>query len=156
MLRTDRSGGAVPPRSRLQLLARHRYTTPVSPSSEPTPVFGPRVCGIADALELIGERWSLLVLRELALGVTRFNDIRHNTGAPRETLTARLRALEDAGVIARRQYSAHPPRDEYLLTVAGEALIPVLRSLRKWGEQYATPRLQNQFQPSTTAHTVRP
>ncbi len=109
------------------------------------------MCGIADALELIGERWSLLVLRELALGATRFNDIRHNTGAPRETLTARLRALEDAGVIARRQYSAHPPRDEYLLTGAGQALVPVLRSLRKWGEQYATPLLRDQRQPPLAA-----
>ena len=107
------------------------------------------MCGIADALELVGERWSLLVLRELGLGVTRFNDIRQNTGAPRETLTARLRTLEDAGVITRRQYSAHPPRDEYLLSEPGQALIPVLRSLRKWGEQYATPRLHDQAQPST-------
>ena len=102
------------------------------------------MCGIADALELVGERWSLLVLRELGLGVTRFNDIRHNTGAPRETLTARLRALEDGGVITRSQYSAHPPRDEYLLTEAGEALIPVLRSLRTWGEKYAAPVLHDQ------------
>jgi DNA-binding HxlR family transcriptional regulator len=127
----------------------------VSSSSEPTAAVGPRACGIADALELVGERWSLLVLRELALDVTRFNDIRHNTGAPRETLTARLRTLEDAGVITRRQYSAHPPRDEYLLTEAGQALIPVLRSLRKWGEQYATPHLHDQPQPPSRASTAR-
>ena len=102
------------------------------------------MCGIADALELIGDRWSLLVLRELAFDVTRFNDIRQNTGAPRETLTARLRKLEDADVITRRQYSAHPPRDEYLLTDAGRALLPILRSLRSWGEQYATPLVNDQ------------
>jgi len=111
------------------------------------------VCGIADALELIGERWSLLVLRELALGVTRFNDIRQNTGATRETLTARLRTLEDAGVITRRRYSAHPPRDEYLLTEAGRALVPVLRSLRKWGEQYATGRRVDQRRSPAGAGT---
>jgi DNA-binding HxlR family transcriptional regulator len=130
----------------------------VSSSSEPTVGASPRVCGIADALELIGERWSLLVLRELALGVTRFNDIRQNTGAPRETLTARLRTLEDAGVITRRQYSAHPPRDEYLLTEAGRALVPVLRSLRKWGEQYATPLRSDQPRPPDgvkTSHASR-
>ena len=121
----------------------------MSSSSEPTSPVNPRVCGIADALDLIGERWSLLILRELALGVTRFNDIRRNTGAPRETLTARLRTLEDAGVITRRQYSAHPPRDEYLLSEPGQALIPVLGSLRKWGEQYATPLPHDQAQPST-------
>jgi DNA-binding HxlR family transcriptional regulator len=97
----------------------------------------PRVCSIADALDVVGERYSLLILRELGFGVTRFSDIRHNTGAPRETLAVRLRKLEDAGVITRRRYSEHPPRDEYLLTDAGEALIPILRQLRQWGEQYA-------------------
>jgi DNA-binding HxlR family transcriptional regulator len=127
----------------------------VSSSSEPTLASAPRVCGIADALELIGERWSLLVLRELALGVTRFNDIRQNTGAPRETLTSRLRTLGDAGVIARRQYSAHPPRDEYLLTEAGRALVPVLRSLRQWGERYATPLRHDQPRPPVKANTTR-
>jgi len=112
------------------------------PELEPTRLDGPRVCSIADALELVGDRWSLLVLRELGFGVRRFNDIRQNTGAPRETLSARLRKLEDAGVIARRRYSEHPPRDEYVLTEAGLAITPVLRSLREWGEQFATPLAQ--------------
>ena len=89
---------------------------------------------------LIGERYSLLILREISLGVTRFSDIRHNTGAPRETLTNRLHKLEEAGVITRRQYSAHPPRDEYLFTASGDALRPVLARLREWGENYASPR----------------
>jgi DNA-binding HxlR family transcriptional regulator len=100
----------------------------------------PRACSIADALDLVGDRYTLLILRELAFGVTRFNDVRHNTGAPRETLSARLRKLEDAGLITRRRYNERPPRDEYVLTDAGAALAPVLRSLREWGEQYATPR----------------
>ena len=112
------------------------------------------MCGIADALELIGDRWSLLVLRELALGVTRFNDIRQHTGAPRETLTARLRKLEDAAVITRRRYCAHPPRDEYLLTDAGQALIPVLRSLKSWGERYATPLVSDHTPRSATANAA--
>jgi DNA-binding HxlR family transcriptional regulator len=99
----------------------------------------PRVCSIADALEVVGDRYTLLILRELGFGVHRFSDIRHNTGAPRATLSARLRKLEDAGVIARRRYNDHPPRDEYVLTEAGEAIIPVLRSLRHWGEQHVTP-----------------
>jgi DNA-binding HxlR family transcriptional regulator len=100
----------------------------------------PRACSIADALELVGDRYTFLILRELAFGVTRFNDVRHNTGAPRETLSARLRKLEEAGLITRRRYNERPPRDEYVLTDAGAALAPVLRSLREWGEQYATPR----------------
>ncbi len=98
---------------------------------------GPRVCSIADALDLVGERYSLLILRELGFGVTRFNDIRHNTGAPRETLATRLRALEDAGLVERRRYSEHPPRDEYVMTDAGKALGPSLLALRKWGEAFA-------------------
>jgi DNA-binding HxlR family transcriptional regulator len=95
------------------------------------------LCSIADALELAGDRWSLLILRELAFGVRRFSDIMVNTGAPRETLTRRLRQLEDAGVIGRHRYSDRPPRDEYVLTEAGEAIGPVLGSLRQWGERYA-------------------
>ncbi|MET8995918.1 helix-turn-helix domain-containing protein [Amycolatopsis sp. NPDC004169] len=98
---------------------------------------GTRVCGIADALSIVGDRWALLVLRELGFGVHRFNDIQANTGAPRISLTTRLRDLEDAGLITRRRYSDHPPRDEYLLTEAGEAIGPVLRELRIWGETYA-------------------
>ena len=87
------------------------------------------MCGIADALGLVGDRWCLLVLRELNLGVHRFSEIRANTGAPRDTLSVRLRELEDAGLIARRPYCDHPPRDEYVLTEAGKATAPVLREL---------------------------
>ena len=99
---------------------------------------GPRVCPIADALDIVGERWTLLVLRELAFGVTRFKEIQVNTGAPRETLSLRLRKLKEYGLIERRRYCEHPPRDEYVLTQAGQDLQPVLRSLRQWGERHAT------------------
>jgi DNA-binding HxlR family transcriptional regulator len=105
--------------------------------SNPTPSCSPRVCAIADALSVVGDRWTLLIVRELDLGVHRFNNIHTNTGAPRDRLAARLRELEDAGLISRRRYSEHPPRDEYLLTSAGNALVPVLRQLRIWGETYA-------------------
>jgi DNA-binding HxlR family transcriptional regulator len=122
-----------------------RYAHLVSPEAEPTVDLGPgirgdgpRVCSIAEALDLVGDRYSLLIVREIGFGVRRFNDIRHNTGAPRETLALRLRKLEDAGVITRRSYSEHPPRDEYLLTGPGEALLPVLGQLREWGERFAT------------------
>jgi DNA-binding HxlR family transcriptional regulator len=106
--------------------------------------FGPdgvRICSIADAMDVIGDRYTMLVLREIALGFGRFSDMRRHIGAPRETLTLRLRRLEDAGIIARRRYSEHPPRDEYLLTEAGRALVPVLQGLRAWGERYVTPTL---------------
>lgn len=111
----------------------------MSQKSESTSLGAPRVCSIADALELVGERWSLLVLRELGFGVHRFKDIQVNTGAPRETLAVRLRKLEEAGVIERRRYCDHPPRDEYVLTAVGQDLTPVLTALREWGERHATP-----------------
>src|SRR5438045_3551392 len=89
----------------------------------------PRQCSIASALDVIGEKWSLLVVRELFLGVRRFNDIWTNTGAPRDVLTARLRRLEELGVVERRSYSEHPPRFEYRLTDAGKDLRPVVMAL---------------------------
>ena len=103
-----------------------------------------RLCGIADALQLVGDRWALLALREVGLGVRRFTDIQAHTGAPRATLTARLRALEDGGLIERRRYSERPPRDEYVLTPAGQELKPVLRGLRAWGERHASRRVRAQ------------
>jgi DNA-binding HxlR family transcriptional regulator len=111
----------------------------VSQESEPTNLGAPRICSIADALDVVGERWTLLVLRELGFGVHRFNDIRVNTGIPRETLALRLRRLEEAGLIERRQYSEHPPRDEYVLTPSGQDIAPVLGALRQWGERHVTP-----------------
>jgi DNA-binding HxlR family transcriptional regulator len=100
---------------------------------------GRRLCPIADALQVIGDRWALLTIRELSLGVTRFNDIQTNTGAPRASLATRLRDLEAAGLVERRPYSSHPPRDEYALTQSGRDLTPVLRELRTWGERHAAP-----------------
>jgi DNA-binding HxlR family transcriptional regulator len=66
--------------------------------------------------------------------------MQRHTGMPRDRLAARLRALEQAGVITRRPYSEHPPRHEYLATSAGQALIPVLQALRQWGEEHAAVR----------------
>jgi DNA-binding HxlR family transcriptional regulator len=110
----------------------------VTSEVEPTaPRTLPRDCPITQALGVVGERWSLLVLRELRLGFHRFSDIRRNLGAPPEILTARLRHLEAEGVITRRRYSEHPPRDEYLLTPKGEALSPVLDALYDWGRAHA-------------------
>jgi DNA-binding HxlR family transcriptional regulator len=116
----------------------------VSQKSEPSNLGRPRVCSIADALDVVGERWSLLVLREIGFGVHRFKDIQVNTGAPRETLALRLRKLEEAGVIERRRYCDHPPRDEYLFTDAGRELTPVLGALRAWGERHVTGRPHEQ------------
>jgi DNA-binding HxlR family transcriptional regulator len=100
---------------------------------------GPRRCSIAGALEVVGDRWALLVVRELGMGARRFDAIQRNTGAPRDVLTARLRKLEDRGILRREPYSEHPPRFEYLLTDAGAALAPILLTLREWGDRYVYP-----------------
>jgi DNA-binding HxlR family transcriptional regulator len=96
-----------------------------------------RPCSVAAALNLIGEKWALLAVREIAFGNKRFDAIARNTGAPRDRLAARLRALEAGGVVARRQYSEHPPRYEYELTEAGRELRSVLTALRAWGDKWA-------------------
>jgi len=93
----------------------------------------PRACPIAGTLDVVGERWSLLVLREVFLGVRRYAGILANTGAPRDVLTKRLRSLEAAGILERHRYQDRPPRFEYHLTPAGRALEPVLVGLREWG-----------------------
>lgn len=95
-----------------------------------------RACSVADALDVVGDRWSLLVLRELGMGVRRFGGIQANTGAPRDILTARLRKLEAAGVIERKAYSERPPRSEYALADSGRALAPVLMALQEWGDTF--------------------
>jgi DNA-binding HxlR family transcriptional regulator len=96
-----------------------------------------RPCSVAAALDIVGERWALLVIREIGYGVHRFARIAGYTGASRDMLADRLRKLESAGIVERRQYSEHPPRFEYHLTEAGRELFPVLLALREWGDKWA-------------------
>ncbi len=96
-----------------------------------------RPCPIAASLEVVGERWSLLVVRELSLGAHRFTEIVAGTGAPRDRIAARLKVLVEAGVVERRQYQSGPDRFEYHLTESGEALLPVLDALLVWGREHA-------------------
>lgn len=106
-----------------------------------------RACPIAAALEVVGERWALLVVREVALGATRFSEIVRGTGAPRDRIAARLKTLEAAGVLTRVPRTAH--RDEYALTESGRALTPILESLLAWGVAHAVaaddPDLHNRY-----------
>jgi DNA-binding HxlR family transcriptional regulator len=97
----------------------------------------PRVCSIDAALKVVGEKWALLALREIALGQHRFDDIAFNTGAPRDILTARLKSLEAGVVVQRRLYQERPARYEYHLTEAGEQLVAILHALRDWGDRFA-------------------
>ncbi|MGI8667167.1 MAG: winged helix-turn-helix transcriptional regulator [Jatrophihabitans sp.] len=98
-----------------------------------------RPCSVAAALELIGDRWSMLAVREVMFGNHRFSEIARNTGAPRDRLAARLKVLVAAGVLERRQYQDAPARSDYHLTEAGRELAPVLQALRQWGDRWAVP-----------------
>ena len=98
-----------------------------------------RACSLAGALAIIGEKWALLAIRELFQGVRRFNEIQAATGAPRDILADRLRGLVEAGVVERRQYQEHPPRDEYYLTAAGHDLFAAVTTLREWGDAHCRP-----------------
>ncbi len=96
-----------------------------------------RPCPVAATLQLVGERWALLVVREVALGAHRFGDIVTGTGAPRDRVAARLRSLVAAGVLERRQYQSGPDRFDYHLTESGRDLLPVLSALLVWGRDHA-------------------
>jgi len=96
----------------------------------------PRVCSVARSLEIVGEKWALLAVREVLLGNRRFDEMVRQTGAPRDTMAARLRTLVHAGILERRQYSDHPARFEYFLTDAGKDLYPVILALREWGDRH--------------------
>jgi DNA-binding HxlR family transcriptional regulator len=100
--------------------------------------YGQGECPLARALDVIGEKWSLLILRDLfRKGPLRFQAFEAGLpGIAPNTLSARLKTLEAQGVIATRLYESHPPRYEYLLTEKGKALGPVLKALYNWGERF--------------------
>jgi DNA-binding HxlR family transcriptional regulator len=95
-----------------------------------------QACSIARSLELIGERWTLLIVRDIFRGLRRFDEIQKSLGIARNVLTNRLERLVDEGILEKRRYQEHPPRCEYRLTEKGIDLWPVLISLIKWGDKY--------------------
>ncbi|MFJ8350246.1 winged helix-turn-helix transcriptional regulator [Streptomyces sp. NPDC094153] len=95
-------------------------------------------CSIARALEIIGERWTMLVIRDALYGVRRYNDFLVHLGIPRAVLAARLQTLTAEGILEKRRYQESPPRDEYVLTERGTALWPTLRALGLWGREHFT------------------
>ncbi|MFZ2004994.1 MAG: helix-turn-helix domain-containing protein [Stellaceae bacterium] len=106
--------------------------------TEPLTISAPYHCPIARTLDVIGDRWTILILRDLVReGPRKFQDFERSLRriSP-NTLSMRLKRLEDAGIVARRFYEQHPPRAEYVLTEAGEELRPVLRALFTWGQHH--------------------
>ena len=121
------------------------------PTLPPTGGLPGRPCLIASTLGIVGEKWALLVIRELLFGNHRFDQLVRNTGAPRDRLAARLRALEAAGIVRREAYSERPARFEYPLTEAGRDLAPVLQGLTTWANRWA-----DEDPPTTFEHDGHP
>lgn len=96
-------------------------------------------CSVAQCLEVVGEWWSMLIVRDAFLGVTRFDDFQERLGIARNILKQRLTRLVEEGVLDKVAYSEHPPRYDYRLTTKGRDLWPVLTAMRQWGDKYAAP-----------------
>lgn len=94
-------------------------------------------CSIARTLDVVGEWWTLLILRDAFRGTRRFDDFQASLGLARSVLASRLNKLTENGVLERRSYSEHPPRYEYHLTEKGLGLFPVIVALIRWGDQWA-------------------
>jgi DNA-binding HxlR family transcriptional regulator len=101
--------------------------------------YSSQTCSIAGALEVVGERWSLLIVRNVFLGLRRFDQIQSNLGIARNVLQTRLERLVEQGVLERRLYRERPPRHEYRLTQKGLDLWPTIVALMQWGDRYAAP-----------------
>ena len=96
-------------------------------------------CSLFRAMDVLGDRWTLMVLREAFMGVRRFTDMQRDLGVARNVLTDRLNFLVDKGILERRQYQERPVRYEYRLTDMGRGLQPALLTLMHWGDTYLSP-----------------
>ena len=101
--------------------------------------FGDMQCPIARSLERVGERWSMLILRDGSLGLTRFDQFQESLGIAPNILTRRLKSLVEAGLLERRRYSERPPRYEYVVTQAGRDFRSVLWAFIAWGNKHFAP-----------------
>ncbi|HVY13807.1 MAG TPA: helix-turn-helix domain-containing protein [Rhodopila sp.] len=97
-------------------------------------VSGP--CPVARGLARVGDAWSMLILRDASQGLTRFDQFRKSLGIAPTILTRRLAALTEDGLLEKRRYSDHPPRDEYILTPAGRDFLPVLVMIAHWARRH--------------------
>ena len=97
-------------------------------------------CPVARALSVVGDRWTLLILRDCMMGLTRFDQFATSTGAARHIIASRLKRLTEAGVLERERYSAHAKRYQYVLTDKGRELMPALMVFRDWGKAHVPVR----------------
>jgi DNA-binding HxlR family transcriptional regulator len=98
--------------------------------------FGEMACSIARTLDVIGEPWSPLILRDVFVGISRFDQIQADLGISRKVLAERLKWLVDTGVLEQREYSAKPPRHDYVLTAKGRELCDLLMVMVRWGDRW--------------------
>jgi DNA-binding HxlR family transcriptional regulator len=98
--------------------------------------FTDMACSIAGALEMVGDRWGFLLMRDLMLGLSRYDEFKASMDIPAQTLASRLRHFESTGLATRRRYQERPPRDEYRLTDKGRDFWVVLTALREWGDRW--------------------
>ncbi|MBX6367070.1 MAG: helix-turn-helix transcriptional regulator [Rhodospirillales bacterium] len=115
-------------------------------------------CPVAETLDVIGEWWTLLVVRDVFRGIRRFDALQESLGIARNILARRLRALVAAGILEKRPYAERPPRYEYRLTEKGRALFPVLVTLMSWGNAWALPAESRKVRlvDAETGRTVEP
>ncbi len=116
----------------------------------PKQAFADISCSIARTVDVIGQRWTPLIVRDLFAGMTKFEDIRRDLGIASNILAGRLEELERHGVVERRQYQSTPARYEYVLTVKGLDLYPVIATLLAWGDKW---RSDPDGPPALTVHT---
>jgi DNA-binding HxlR family transcriptional regulator len=109
-------------------------------------------CPIARSLEMVGEWWSILILRDAYRGMTRFDEFQKNLDTSTNTLTRRLNSLVEQGLLERRPYCEKPVRHEYVLTAAGRDFEPVLQAFTAWGSMHATPAQGRPEPPPPTAN----
>ncbi len=97
-------------------------------------------CSTAQTLEIVGQWWTLLIVRDAFFGVRRFEDFQRRLGVSRSVLATRLNRLVEDQILDTRQYETRPPRVEYVLTKKGADLFPVLVALQQWGDHWASPK----------------
>ncbi|MDQ3385700.1 MAG: helix-turn-helix transcriptional regulator [Actinomycetota bacterium] len=113
-------------------------------------------CPVAQSLEVIGDPWTMLVVREAFFGTTRFDDLQRNLGIPRTTLVARLDHLVAHGILERRQYQERPPRHGYHLTPKGRDLRPVMVTLMQWGDRWGDVEDELHLEDAATGRRLEP
>jgi DNA-binding HxlR family transcriptional regulator len=113
-------------------------------------------CPIRRALEVLGDAWTMLILRDAAVGLTRFDQFRKSLGIAPSMLTKRLAALTEERLLEKRLYSERPPREEYLLTEAGRAYVPVLFMIGAWGRKYRGKGKLSRYLDAVTGTELEP